>query len=307
MDKTRRKFHYGYLVILGLIIVNMMHGVLVNVDSIYYVPVSEAMGVSVSTYGMSMTISGYATALFMSLYVKVYSKCKMRTVLLLITVDNCLFFLLRAIGTHIAIWYITAFLFSFSAGLVVFMVNPTIIPKWFAKKQGFWIGVCACTQGLSGWIFQSVGGYIIEAYSWRTSYWFFFVLVAAMGVLATLIIRRDPAEMDLKPVGYEEKAEAPSDTLPAQSEKLLQGIEAPRARRMPVFWAIMVWTAIYGLANVFNSYFNTYCREELSKEIGPCPILYRQRSCQQIRVPVVEGPDFPSFHRGTEEARGLPR
>lgn len=43
-----------------------------------------------------------------------------------------------------------------------------------------------------------------------------------------------------------------------------------------------------------------------SKEIGPRSILYRQRSCQQVRVLVVESPDLPSFHRGTEKARGLP-
>jgi MFS family permease len=106
-------------------------------------------------------------------------------------------------------WYISGAIIGLSGG-VYFMVGGAIIDtNWFAKRTAFAMGIMTIIGAVGAAILSPIHAAVIAAVGWRTAY----LIVAAISLIIALpwilgIIRYQPSDKGVKPVGYIEGMES---------------------------------------------------------------------------------------------------
>ena len=81
------------------------------------------------------------------------------------------------------------------------------IAKWFAKRRVTMTGVVFSGTGMGALIAPPMANWLISIYDWRISYIILGSLVLVVVVLAAQFLKRDPAQVGLKPYGEKEEGE----------------------------------------------------------------------------------------------------
>lgn len=138
------------------------------------------------------------------------------------------------------------------------LVTSVAINNWFIRMRGRALAISTTGSSISNVIMIPVAVYVIAEHGWREMFWIFAILTWIV-VLApsTILIRRRPEDMGLRPDGVEPDAPqgpAPTTLLPEQQRAGLQQA-APEpvwtrgeALRAPAFWLIAGCFAISSLA-----------------------------------------------------------
>lgn len=75
------------------------------------------------------------------------------------------------------------------------------ISRWFIKKRGFMIGIVQAGNGVGGFIFPLISGWLIINYGWRSAYEILGIITLAGIIAGGCLLRRDPKEMNELPDG----------------------------------------------------------------------------------------------------------
>ncbi len=75
------------------------------------------------------------------------------------------------------------------------------VSRWFSLKKGMALGIFYAGAGLGGLIFSPLIQSWIVTYSWRTAYFIMGILTAAIVIPLAFFIKRDPAQIGLRPFG----------------------------------------------------------------------------------------------------------
>lgn len=252
----RKKSNYGYVVLIGLLLLNFLQGSWANTTSIYYVPLSEGLGVSITLISLYSTIRALATSAFIPFVAKAIAKYDTRVTVtsgvLLITAGM----LLNASAKNVYMLWISGIIVASASGMFAFMLNPIVLGNWFCKNQATFLGFCMFAQGLGATIYASVGSRLIQNFGWRMSYLFLAVAVAVIGLpISLLVLRKDPAQMGLLPVGYEEKEEKNGEK---NVSAPVRGMDGKKAKRTIVFRVLLVALALWCFTNCFTFFINPY-------------------------------------------------
>ncbi len=249
------KLHYGYVVVLGVILLGLVQGMVINTVSLFYTPVSEELGISLASFGWFGTITTLSTAFLMSAAGAFFKKFDTRITLTVCVILYAVCNFARSIANNIWVFYITGAIQGFSSATFIFMLVPVLVQSWFAVNQATLIGICAATQGLGASLFSAIGGVVIQNMSWRSCYVIWTVVTLVIGLpIALFVIRKTPEEMGLKPVGWD-KVKSAAGTAETGKAK---GLSAGKARITLAFVLLAVFSGVYGFCNVFNGYLNSY-------------------------------------------------
>ena len=83
----------------------------------------------------------------------------------------------------------------------VYIPIVSSIPRWFKSKQGLALGIFYAGGGIGGLIFSPLIQSWIDDYGWRTAWFIMAVVVLCVIVPFALVIKRDPSEKGLRPLG----------------------------------------------------------------------------------------------------------
>ncbi len=75
------------------------------------------------------------------------------------------------------------------------------ISRWFIKKRGFMIGIVQAGNGVGGFIFPLISGWLIINYGWRSAYEILGIITLAGIIAGGCLLRRDHKEMNELPDG----------------------------------------------------------------------------------------------------------
>jgi len=75
------------------------------------------------------------------------------------------------------------------------------ISKWFIKRRGFMIGIVQAGNGVGGFIFPLISGWLILNYGWRSAYGILGIITLLGITIGGSLLRRDPIEMGEYPDG----------------------------------------------------------------------------------------------------------
>lgn len=130
------------------------------------------------------------------------------------------------------------FFFSLCGGLgVAFLFVPltATVPRWFVRFRGLALGILFAAGGIGGMILSPLIQHWITNHGWRAS--FAIVGVGAIMVIlpAALLLRKEPADMGLQPLGEAAlgNASGPHAAAPGAED---HGLTVPEAVRSTTFW-----------------------------------------------------------------------
>lgn len=135
-------------------------------------------------------------------------------------------------GVH-GLWQVYVFYIIMAVGMSVSdVVSLSTIARWFARKRGTVTGLAKIGTGIGMMTMPLVTGYLIEHHGWRTAYLFLGVFAMVTLITMAQFLRRDPAQMGLRPYGGEKH----EITAPGVEE----GTPFRQALRQRPFWTLFL-------------------------------------------------------------------
>lgn len=243
-----RRRHYGYIIILCCcLIMGVDVGLLMSCAGIFYAPVSEALGVSVGSFGIYMSLSFITSSLMLSVAGRMMERYSARWILTGASALGGL--VLTGMGCATALWqfYVLGAVMGMVLAFLMYLSFPMLINRWFRTRVGFFIGICSAASGIGGVVFNPIGGAIIEAWGWRAAYLVFaaMVLLIVTPLLAWLL-RDRPSDMGLEPNGDPEKSGT------KKAVRALPDMMFGQAVRTGKFYALLLFAFLIMAVSTFN-------------------------------------------------------
>jgi MFS family permease len=108
--------------------------------------------------------------------------------------------------------------------------------RWFVKKRGLMIGIVQAGNGVGGFIFPPLAGWLILAYGWRSAYAILGSITFIGILVAGFFLKRDPRDRGELPDG--ESGEAAPEVKKFNPGLHSVGISLREALHMKQFWMI---------------------------------------------------------------------
>ena len=179
-------------------------GLCTNSVGVFYIPVSESLGVLKGTFAMHATLSSLATAvtsLFMSRVMRRYHYKKILIFGILLATGSTV---LMAFSHSVWLFYILGIIRGIGVGIYGMVPLTVIITNWFVEKHGIATSIALSFSGLSGAIFSPLLSSWITSYGWHTTYLMMAACIFVLTIPAIVVPWSiHPQNMKLLPYGYE--------------------------------------------------------------------------------------------------------
>lgn len=145
--------------------------------------------------------------------------------------------------TTLTHWYIAGAVLGACYAFIMYLPIPILINNWFDKKVGLALGIAVAFASIWAAFTNPFGSMFIAEYGWRTAR---IILGGAAWVMAMpfiiFVIRYKPADMGLKPYGYEEGISQ------ANINGELAGVTASAAIRSVPFYCVFLIAGFFCFA-----------------------------------------------------------
>ncbi len=116
------------------------------------------------------------------------------------------------------------------------------VARWFRARRGLMTGIVMGGVGFGTMLVPPFADWLIRTLSWRSSFVAVGILLLAVIPLTAQLLRRDPWQLGLRPLG---DAEASSAT---GADRSPGGVSAGEAKRMRQFWLLLATFFGFGFA-----------------------------------------------------------
>lgn len=263
LSRIKNRFHYAWLIMVGCCFLQAgAAGILLGCAGVFVPPICSELGFGVGQFSIFFTIFQIATIISMPFVGKLLPKLNIRILMSICFLICTGSVALMSQFTALWQWYIAGAAIGL-AGSFVFLVPATVlINNWFQKNTGFALGFTLAFSGVSGIFFNPIAAYFITTFGWRTTY----LMMAGISTLMVLpftlfVFRFKPADMGLKPYGYNEDGTA---TCTAASS--LPGVPADKAIKTFSFVMMFLLAGFIAFPCGFNQHMPTF-----ASSIGKIP------------------------------------
>ncbi len=246
--KKQNKFFYGWIVVLGCILITMtLVPPIMALSGRYTTYVTADLGIKDSQFTLVNTIV-QALGIFLSPFVsKNLAKGNMKKIQSLCIIGFCLGYAAYSFANNVITLYICAFVVGFC------WLNSALIPvsmmvnNWFVKQKGLAMSLAMAGIGVGGALFGNVIQMLLEDYGWRMTYRIMagIILVIALPT-ALFILKKKPEDMGLVALGADEapvagaKAAAPAKTM---------SLTVSESKGKLFFWLMIMGVFLNGIIN----------------------------------------------------------
>lgn len=248
------RVHYAYAIAIACCFIMFGGpGMIWATSGVFYAVLPDAFGVPRATIALYSTILSFTIVATLPVMGKMLERFDARIVLTFCCLSIAGGFFIFSMAQSVYWFYAGAVVIAFGGGTCLYLLCPTMIGRWFRKKNGFFLGLCASMTGLSGIVFSPVLGAVVEAEGWRIGYLVQVAIILVLTLPFTIfVIRSRPEDKGLLPYGYEEAVTAENVHL---HEK---GVTLHRARRASAFYLCCVVAGVVSLYTCINYYITSY-------------------------------------------------
>lgn len=226
-------------------------GIAFSCAGIFYVPVSESIGVSVGKFGIYMSIMYVASTLMLSYAGVMMEKYSARKLLTLNSALMGVTLIWMAFSRHLWQFYVAGAVLGITMAFLLYLGFPTLINRWFSSKVGLMIGICSAASGIGGMIFNPIGARIIESFGWNYAYLTFAAIVLLIETPILYFLLRDKPS-DIGTIPYSDKSEKKKNV-----DNTL-GISYKQSLKMPVLYALVLFSFFLMACSTLNLYIPKY-------------------------------------------------
>lgn len=256
MTAAKKNMHYGWvIVIMCCLIMGVNIGIAFSCAGIFYSPVSESLGVKVGVFGLYMSIMYVASTVMLPAAGQLIEKFSARWLLTGCSAVMGLTYIAMAFFTQVWEFYVAAAVLGVTIAFLLYLSFPTLINRWFNKRVGLLMGVCAAASGVGGILLNPVGAWLITDFGWHVAYGIFGALILLVcSPLYGLLLRDRPEDKGLLPFGGE-AAKTKAGT-PAE------GKTCREALRTPTFYALMLFSLLMMAVSTLNLFIPGFALSE---------------------------------------------
>ena len=211
MSQNSNKYHrYGMIAVIGCcMLYGAVSGIGANCKGIFYSVVAQDLGVKLPSVTLYSTFYGFAAALTIPISTKLFHRISAR---IFLTVQILIYaateFLMGSVHSIPALYVIGA-IQGIPGGFLVLYPLQHIIGNWYPHKKGTLMGIAVMSSGILGVFLNPIASGWITAYGWRATYRLLGLLIAAIGLPATLLmLSKDPQEKGCEAIRVESGGKA---------------------------------------------------------------------------------------------------
>lgn len=221
------KLYYGWIVVIGCVMLSATTGLLLGLNSIFIKPVTEAMGISRAAFSAISTIYNCVVMVTVPFMPGLFKKSFKPLLLIGVFLVACMQ-ALYAVAPNIYVMYLLSAVCGFSSCLIGAVPTVILTSNWFVKDRGLATSIAFCGSGISAMIMSPIITAVIMHSGWREGYLLIGASCLAMSLTAVLFfLQEKPSDKGLKPYGSEESAEQPQE---------LCGFTRAQTLRTKSFW-----------------------------------------------------------------------
>jgi MFS family permease len=234
-NKSKKGFHYAWVVLLGVaIMMGFARGGLNNATGLFLTPVSDDLGMSLSSLSLYVSIMSIVTMIFLPFAGKLIAKADIRIILIIGVIFHAGAFASMGYMNSVWEWYLLAIPCAIGYVIVAQIAGPVIINNWFKKSKGLALGIMMATVGAFGAFISPWIGNLISNDGWRSAYTTSGLSLGVGAIVVIILfIRFAPGKKGA--YGADEVAEETT------SNDTNMGIASSIAKKSPAFFALLAF------------------------------------------------------------------
>lgn len=247
-----KKIHYAWIILVVMCIIRSLAAAGINNSGgLFLKPVSDALGIGVGNLSIYLSISAIATLFFMPVAGKIMNKYSAKWLIIAAVLLQAGSFIALGFMSNVWAWYILAIPMGIGGALLVNLIGPILINRWFRKNAGVALGIMMASVGVFGIVINPVMSNAIANIGWQSSYVYMgaFVLLTIV-VLAFFFVKNQPSDIHTTPLG-----EGQGDEVHV-GEKT--GVSVQIARKAKSFYLLIFFMISITAFGAFNQHIATY-------------------------------------------------
>ncbi len=256
---TTQKIHRGFLVLIACCAICFSTVTLsFNTMGLFYTPAATDLGIEVGRFGRYISAEYLSMAICMFFAGKILAKYDARWVLTICCVMVSV--PLALMSTYSQLWqfYASAVVMGAANTVLLYLMVPTMIDRWFKDRVGFFVGLALAFTGIGATVFNPLGGWIIQNYGWRMGYLVFGLISGCVGIPAAFfLVRNKPADMNLTPWTKRSDEELAEEAAKA-ALVANRGVSFSRAIRTPALYMVALFAGLMDMGLTLNYYLPSY-------------------------------------------------
>ncbi|MCX8021584.1 MAG: MFS transporter [Syntrophorhabdaceae bacterium] len=251
--KTGNKLFYGWYVLASsFTILFFTSGARYSIG-VMFKPMLSEFGWNRASISLAFFIHMAVFAISVSVIGKLYDRYGPKWVIIISTIFlSCGFILTATINSLWQLFLFYGFLAAVGLGGTSVPMVAALTSKWFDKWRGLAVSLALSGNSLGQFALVPVFTFFTIHYGWRYSYLFIgFIMLAVNIVLALFVIKGDPHQLGLKPLGAEETKKEEKDKEKKPSIERTRDLTLPQAMGTKSFWFFTIAMFICGSGDFF--------------------------------------------------------
>lgn len=243
MKEKKTGFHYGHVVLLATILMNVYYACSYSVVSQFMAPILATYPqISRTQFSLVFSIHSLSSALYLTQFGKVNQLLRNENVPVLGGLGLAVGFFIYSTTSNIYVFYFGALLVGMCAAFFSSAITITLLNKWFAKGQATLLAVSMTVGALGGTVGSPIVGGLIGSIGYTATLRYIAIGMVAVTVVIRLLLRKDPAQLGIRPCFAEETV-----AVDPSAKKELPGILLKDALKTYNFYAILGVFLIFGM------------------------------------------------------------
>lgn len=193
-------------VLIGTILIKGFAGSGINMTSSLFLPyVSEDLSVGIGTLSVFFSIASAVMMIWLPFAGRLIQKYNIRPLVITASAFQGLSFASLGLFNNVMGWYIMTVPQTMGAAILVNLLGPIMINRYFPDKTGTVLGIQMAAVWLFAAVLQPTVSNVIENWGWRQGYFFMGISAFVVICASTLIFLRNKAEMQTPQDSEQEK------------------------------------------------------------------------------------------------------
>ena len=258
---------FGWRVVLALALMRLVGGgVGLYGRGVFLLPMEEDLGIGRDSISLVFALTGLQVGLFAPIAGILAQRYGGRRLLLTGSVSAGIgYMLLYWVSSLFALYVVFALFISLGFNWAIFQAPTAITNAWFTRRKALALAILSAGVGLGGLLIVPTLEVLVRAHGWRATSVIAGVVILAMGVFASAIVRNTPEEKGLTPDGDPAPLISSNSTDSGSSNSSgsgqgaadasaepaeLTGLTPRQAIRTPLYWlllaGVVLWLSAYG-------------------------------------------------------------
>lgn len=195
MIRTIQNNYYWVILVCCCALTGLTYGIEGGTGGLFFKPISTELNTSVSSISLYVTIKGISMVLFTPFANRILKRYSLNIVLGLASLVYATVLFLMSQSKDTMMIYCLAIALGAAASFLSTIIVPSLIGKWFRKKQGLFLGIAFGFSGLTGSSVGPIISKVINEYGWRMGYkTISFIVLFILVPICFILVKNEPSE-----------------------------------------------------------------------------------------------------------------